>query len=329
MLICVSPNPAVDRRITLAGLARGEVNRALSSRPLAGGKAAHVAMAARALGEEVTWIGFAGGASGDELESGLADLGIALTGVRTKASTRTNLEVIEPDGTVTEILEPGGEVTPSEVERLLAIANDVFHEWGDAAQVILAGSLPPGAPIDLYARLTRSARSARCRVLLDSSGEALRRGLAAAPDLVKPNRDEAAQLTGNTPRKNGSAAGVALRLFAAGARRVAITLGADGIFWQRDAGSAPLEARPPQVRGSSTVGCGDATLAGLAVAHSRGFTDEQTVRLAVACGAAQVLAPAPGMIDPAEVERLSALATVRAARRPLTSPDRARSRTGA
>jgi 1-phosphofructokinase len=126
MLICVSPNPAVDRRLRMAALARGEVNRALSARALAGGKAAHVAMAAQALGEDVMWVGFAGGAPGDELEAGLCELGIPTTVVRTKAPTRTNLEVIEPDGTVTEILEPGGGVTASEVERFITMCRDVF-----------------------------------------------------------------------------------------------------------------------------------------------------------------------------------------------------------
>jgi 1-phosphofructokinase family hexose kinase len=314
MLICVSPNPAVDRRLRLATLARGEVNRAISARPLAGGKAAHVAMAAHSLGEEVMWVGFGGGATGDELESGLCSLGIPVSIVRTRAHTRTNLEVIEPDGTVTEILEPGGEVTSGEVERFLAMCRDIFAEWGEDAQVALSGSLPPAAPIDLYARLTRFAHAHGCRVLLDASGEALRQGLGAGPDLVKPNRFEAAYLTGDEPRVGGSAAGAALRFFAAGARRVAITLGADGLLWQRDAGSAPIEACAPRVEARSAVGCGDTTLAGLAVAFSRGLSDDETVRFAVACGAANCLAPEPGMIDPAEVERLTSVAEVHVAR---------------
>jgi fructose-1-phosphate kinase PfkB-like protein len=153
-----------------------------------------------------------------------------------------------------------------------------------------------------------------CRVPLDASGEALRQGLGAGPDLVKPNRDEVAYIVGGEPCRGASAAGAALRLFAAGARRVAITLVRDGLLWQRDAQSPPLEARPPRVEAGSAVGSGDATLAGLAVAHSRGLSDDETVRLAVACGAANCLAEAPGMIVPSEVERLSALAAVRVAR---------------
>src|SRR4029079_6167724 len=140
MLICVSPNPALDRRLRLGELGRGRVNRALSARPLAGGKAAHGAMASRALGEEVIWVGFLGGGAGDEVEQGLAELSIPAVVVRTDAGTRSNLEVVELDGTVTEILEPGGGVTASEVECFLSMCADVFAEWGSGAQVALSGS---------------------------------------------------------------------------------------------------------------------------------------------------------------------------------------------
>ena len=115
MLVCVSANPAIDRRLQLESMAVGEVNRAVSAQPFPGGKAAHVAMVAQALGAEVTWVGFLGGASGEECESGLSALGIPLTVVRTRAETRVNLELIARDGTVTEILEPGGSVTDGEV----------------------------------------------------------------------------------------------------------------------------------------------------------------------------------------------------------------------
>src|SRR6185295_4534930 len=124
-------------RLRLSELVRGGVNRASSALPLPGGKAAHVATAARALGETVIWVGFLGGASGDEVEAGLAALDVPVTVVRTVAGTRTNLEIVEPNGTVTEVLEPGGAVMPSEVERLLSMCHDLFAEGGAGAQVAL------------------------------------------------------------------------------------------------------------------------------------------------------------------------------------------------
>lgn len=311
MLICVSANPAIDRRLRIESIAVGGVNRARSAQPFPGGKAAHVAMVAHALGEEVMWVGFLGGAAGEECESGLSELGIPVTIVRTRAETRANLEIIADDGTVTEILEPGGGVTDGEVERLLSACAEIFTESGEGTQVALSGSLPPGAPADFYAQMIRLAHAYGCRALLDTSGAALRYGLEAMPDLVKPNREEAAWFAGRPVCDAGEAAEVAQQMFAAGARSVAVSLGAHGMIWQRDANCVPLVSQPPPVAARSTVGCGDAALAGFAVAHARGLCDEETVGLAVACGSANCLAEAPGLVDPREVERIARRVSVR------------------
>jgi 1-phosphofructokinase family hexose kinase len=304
MIICVSANPAIDRRLLLGRLKLGAVNRASSVCPLPGGKAAHVAMAAAALGERVMWVGFLGGATGEDCERGLVSLGIPVAVVKTAAETRTNMEIVEADGTVTEILEPGGAVTERDVERMLSLCRDVFNEHRGAAQVALSGSLPPGAPADFYAQLIRLAHAHGCRALLDTSGEALRAALAESPDLVKPNREEAEALTGVRLDGAGSASEAARLLFDAGARGVAISLGAEGMFWQESSEAAPLVARPPRVEARSAVGCGDASVAGFAVAHRRGLAGREFVRFAAACGTANCLADAPGMIDRREVERL-------------------------
>jgi len=304
MIICVSANPAIDRRLRLDRLKAGAVNRASSVCPMPGGKAAHVAMAAAALGERVMWVGFLGGATGEDCERGLISLGMPVAVVKTAAETRTNLEIVEGDGTVTEILEPGGAVTERDIERMLSLCRDVFSEHRGAAQVALSGSLPPGAPADFYAQLVRLAHAHGCRVLLDTSGEALRAALAESPDLVKPNRDEAEALTGVRLDGARSASEAARLLFDAGARGVDISLGAEGMFWQESRDASPLVARPPRVEARSAVGCGDASLAGFAVARRRGLAAREFVRFAAACGTANCLADAPGMIDRREVERL-------------------------
>jgi 1-phosphofructokinase family hexose kinase len=304
MLVCVSANPAIDRRLRLESIAVGGVNRAESAQPFPGGKAAHVAMVAQSLATEVTWVGFLGGASGDECENGLSALGIPVTVVRTRASTRANLEIIARDGTVTEILEPGGEVTYGEVERLLSACRDIFAESSEGSQVALSGSLPPGAPPDFYAELIRLAHVYGCRVLLDTSGEALRQALAAAPDLVKSNRAEASWFAGRPLLSADAAVDVAREMIDAGARGVAVSLGADGIVWQGAVNTAVLMAQPPPVAVRSTVGCGDAALAGFAIAHARGLCDKDALCLAVACGTANCLAQSPGLVDPLEVERI-------------------------
>ena len=305
MLVCISANPAIDRRLRVERIAIGEVNRALSAEPFPGGKAAHVAMVARSLGIDVMWVGFLGGAAGEECESGLMSFGVPLTVVRTQTETRANLEIISSDGSVTEILEPGGAVTEGEVERLFATCRDIFVESGPRTQVALSGSLPPGAPVDLYAGLIRMAHLYGCRVLLDTSGEALRQGLQAAPDFVKPNRSEAASFADCPIPDAQAAAEVAQKFFAAQAQSVAISLGAAGLLWQSSINSDPLISHLPPVDCCSSVGCGDAALAGFAVAYERGLADEEALSLAVACATANCRAKAPGQIDCRDVLRLA------------------------
>jgi len=311
MLVCISANPAIDRRLRLEHIAVGQINRALSAQPLPGGKAAHVAMVAKALGVDVMWVGFLGGAAGEQCESGLSAFGVPLTVIRTQSETRANLELISADGQVTEILEPGGAVTEGEIERLLTTCRDLFAESDRGTQVAMSGSLPPGAPSDLYAELIRLAQVNGCRTLLDTSGEALRHALSARPDFVKPNRNEASDFAGHRIDSATTAVEVTQKLFEAGAKSVAISLGAEGMVWQRSILSDALMSQSSPLAHCSPVGCGDAALAGFAVAYERGLSDEETVRLATACGSANCIADAPGRVDVRDVQRLAQEITVR------------------
>ena len=305
MLVCISANPAIDRRLRLQNIAVGEINRALSVQPFPGGKAAHVAMVAKAFGIDVMWVGFLGGIAGEQCESGLSALGVPLTVIRTESETRINLELVSADGKVTEILEPGGSVTEGEVERLLTTCRDLFAESERGTQVALSGSLPPGAPPDLYAELIRLAHLYGCRTLLDTSGEALRQGLNAAPDFAKPNRNEASEFANYTIDSADHAVEATQKFFAAGVKSVAISLGAEGMIWQRTSDGDLFVSEPSPLANCSPVGCGDAALAGFAVAHERGLSDEETLRLATACGSANCLTDAPGRVDRNDVSRLS------------------------
>jgi 1-phosphofructokinase family hexose kinase len=304
MILCISPNPAIDRRLRLGRLALGEVNRARAVEPMPGGKAAHVAMGVRTLGEEVLWVGFLGGATGVECERGLKGLGIPVHVVRVAEDTRNNLEIIDEAGTVTEILEPGARVHALGLQEMMAACRLLFKKYGAGGQAVLSGSLPPGVPANFYAQLIMEARLCGCRTLLDTSGDALTRALSGRPDFIKPNRQEAEQLTGLALDDEEQAAYAACRLFRAGAGSVALSLGAEGMLWQSSLDAAPLLARPPAVKVVSAVGSGDASVAGFAVARARGLSDIETIKLAAACGTANCVADAPGRFTLHDVEAL-------------------------
>lgn len=311
MIICVSPNPAIDRRIQVKKLENGAVNRALSVKSFAGGKAAHVAMAAKALGvEHVIWIGFLGGSTGIEIERQLSALGIEVIAVETRAASRINDEIIDENGQITEILEPGGEVSTEEIEEFYAVCGKVFSDADSNFQAVFSGSLPPKAPSDFYKNLILSARENGGQTILDTSGEAFLKGLEAAPDLIKPNSEEVESIL-NLPVENVETAIIAAeRLTGLGGKNIVISLGAEGLIWvSRE--QPVVWVKPPNVAVVSTVGCGDSTVAGFAVAAERDYGTYKKLRLAVACGAANCLADFPGQISRENVEKLIPLVTLR------------------
>lgn len=310
-IVCVSANPAMDRRLRVQSLMVSEVNRALSAQGFAGGKAAHVAMAARLLTATAAWIGFLGGAVGQECAEQLGSLGIQVVAVPVAASTRVNLEIIDDSGRVTELLEPGAPPTAAERDRFLqACVQGMRDEWKPAVLVI-SGSLPAGLGPDFYVSLIEAARTANAKVFVDTSGEALRESVKARPDFVKVNRAEAGSLVGRPLTTVQEIVHVAGEIVERGAASAAITLGSEGLIWVESKSGPVWQARPPHMKVISTVGCGDATLAGFAYAAVRGIGGEQALRLAAACGAANCVAPAPGRIEVATVHAFAPQIEVR------------------
>ena len=196
-IICVSANPAMDRRLRVARLSVGEINRAASAQGFAGGKAAHVAMAAHAMAAKTVWIGFLGGPIGQECARQMKDLGIQVVAIPTAAETRVNLEIIEESGNVTEILEPGGKPTADEKGSISQrVCSSEFETSGKERLLVISGSLPAGLGPEFYVSLIGAARAAGARVFVDTSGDALRESSKASPDFVKTNRAEAEELLG-------------------------------------------------------------------------------------------------------------------------------------
>ncbi|MGH9138155.1 MAG: 1-phosphofructokinase family hexose kinase, partial [Acidimicrobiales bacterium] len=225
MIVTVTPNPSVDRTLEVPRLARGEVLRATTARVGAGGKGVNVARALIANGYEALAVLPLGGGDGHLLARLLADDGIPHRTVTTAAVTRSNVTISEPDGTVTKVNAPGEPLTAAELEALIeaTIAAVPGADW-----LVGCGSLPEGAPIDLYAALTERGHAAGAHVAIDTSGAALAAAVAARPDLIKPNLAELADLVGSLLVTVDDAIEAASQVRSAGAGAVLVSVGPRG-----------------------------------------------------------------------------------------------------
>ncbi len=300
MIYTLTLNPALDRTLTVPHLVLDEVLRASSTQLDWGGKGFNVSRALLELGQPSTAIGFAGGETGRSLERGLNSLGIVTDFIPIQGETRTNVVVIEPDtGRHIKVNEPGPQILPEELNTMLS---QVSQRAAPGDFWLLCGSLPPGVDPGFFALLIDVIQSHRAKACLDTSGEALALGCASGPYLVKPNRSEAEEMVSFGLRGPEDYRRAALRLFQQGVERLALSLGGDGLFLGARYGG--VLARPPAVPVQSTVGAGDAALAGIIYAISHGAALDDVARWGAAAGTAAAMKPGTGMGSKAEIKRL-------------------------
>ena len=309
MIVTLTLNPSVDRTVEVETLARGEVTRAVGGRVDPGGKGINVSRALATHGLPTRAVVTVGGAEGEHLVTLLRDTGIEIVPVRIRGAIRSNITIVEPDGTTTKINEPGAELS---TEELNSVFDAVVAAVESADWLVASGSLPPGTPPDVYADLVRSLSDSGTRVAIDTSGPALEAVLAAGPALVKPNRDELAEATGVRLVTIADVVEAACRLRDRGARAVLASLGADGAVLVDDDGA--LHGQTPVVSPLSSVGAGDAMLAGFLAGGGAGA---RALTQGLAWGAAAVLQPGSGMPSPDDID----LASVRLERHETTRRD--------
>jgi len=290
MIITVTPNPSVDRTLELDRVRRGEVLRATATRTDAGGKGVNVTRALIANGISSLAVLPLGGADGRLLRALLEDGGIPHRAVPIRATTRSNVTLSEPSGAVTKINAPGDALEPVELDALI---DATVRSLPGATWLVGCGSLPDGAPADLYATLTERAHAAGVAVAIDSSGAPLAAALEAGPDLIKPNLVELVELVARPLDTIDDIVAAAQQVRARGAGAVLVSLGARGAVLV-DAGTPHLAA-PPRVVARSDVGAGDTLLAGFLAA---GGTGADALRSAVAWGAAAVALPGTSIPTP-------------------------------
>ncbi|MDO4928515.1 MAG: 1-phosphofructokinase family hexose kinase [Corynebacterium sp.] len=317
MIYTLTPNPSIDTTLVLnTTLARGEVQRLDHSESVAGGKGVNVALALHKAGSAATAIFPA--RPQDPFVQLVADTKLPYEAVHAGENpqrVRVNTAVTEPDGTTTKLNDKGAEVT---TELQTAIENTVVAAAPQADWLVLAGSLPPGVPVDWYATLVRLAKQAnpQLRVAVDTSDAplvnlciAVHAGDASnAPHLVKPNGMELGQVVGvdGTRLEDEAAKGnfeptleAARKLLQRGIESALVTLGGAGALYVT--ADHAWHATPPPAKIQSTVGAGDCTLAGFILAQQHCLDEAASLQQAVAYGTAAASLPGTTIPEPGQV----------------------------
>lgn len=300
-VLTVTLNPALDLTVRLPSLRLGEVNRSDSLQVHAAGKGLNVAQVLADLGHQLTVTGFLGEGNPQAFEQLFAARGFADEFVRVAGDTRSNLKLAEADGRVTDINGPGLAVSEAQCDELLARLERLVP---DHDLVIVAGSLPRGIEVQWFVELLQRLKRLGARVSLDTSGAALREGLAATPWLIKPNEEELGEARGVALDDSSAVAAEARRLQAEGIAHVVVSQGAHGVSWFSP--NAALHANPPRVRVVSTVGAGDSLLAGMLHGLLEGWPAERTLTHATAIAAQAVGQVGFGITDTAQLAELEA-----------------------
>jgi 1-phosphofructokinase family hexose kinase len=310
VIVCLAPNPSIDRLFEVERLVAGGIHRPLGFVQVAGGKGLNAARAAHRLGGDVRVAAILRGHAGRWLEEALQAEGIRGAFVWTHGENRSSLSVADRSaGDLTEFYEHGPVAPEVAWVELVEAASGLFRpgDW-----LTISGSMPRGLRDGGYRDLLAEARAADMRVALDAEGEPLRLALDAGPEIVKVNAAEASGLFGRSAdgRDDAIAACAELRELAGGGGHAGIvTRGAEGVTVVAPDGTSYEGAL--YERGRYPVGSGDAFLGGLVVGLERGDRWPDALRLALGAAAANAELPGAGALDAARADELAARAEIR------------------
>jgi len=300
MIYTLTPNPSIDRSITIPEIRFNSVLRSQYVRLDWGGKGFNVSRSLNQFGIESTAIAWVGGGSGKMLSDGLQHLGIQTDFVWVDEETRTNTMIIEAEGDWhLKVNEPGPPISQYDIDQLFQKVEG-YARKGDLW--ILSGSLPPDVPDDFYADLIKILKSRGAQAYLDASGASLKLGCEAAPYLVKPNIAEASEMLGYTIDDQEDAKRAALPFLRMGVTYFGLTMGSAGLLLASQ--QEMVYAKPPKMHARNAAGSGDSLLAGIIYAQMQGWELIDVARWAVAAGSASVETEG---VSEFEIERIQTL----------------------
>lgn len=279
-ILTITLNPALDLNVETGTVNPGSVNRSRTTRLDAAGKGINLGCVLSRLGHSVTVSGLLGEINAAPFERLFTSEILEDRFIRVPGQNRINVKIAEDGGRVTDLNGPGFDVSPDALGRLKARLGELLTDYN---AVVFAGSLPGGFPTDALAELISLVRVARIPVWLDTSGPALKAGLEALPDGIKPNVDELAEWAGRPLDSLDAIAEAARSLQATGIPNVVVSMGEEGVLWLSPQGN--WLATPPRVTATSTVCAGDTLLAGMIHGLLEHHHPEQVLSTATALSA--------------------------------------------
>ncbi len=299
LVVTVSLNPAIDRIIEVPGFAVGAHQHGRLLSRTAAGKAVNVSRALALLGVRNLAAGFVGAGETAFFEGSLAGTGVETRFLAVPAATRENITLVDPVARVeTHIRDTGFGVGADDGVRL---EEQLRRTCRAGAVVVFSGSMPKGITAEAFGRLLRTCIDAKARVVVDTSGEALRTAVDLPLWLIKPNVEELGEIAGRPIASEAEIVAAGQRL-AERIGMVIVSRGKAGAFCF--ASGSVLKgciAVDPQ-RVGNTVGCGDCLLAGCIAGRLRSSNGQEAFRYALAVATAKAVSLEPGQFDPADVE---------------------------
>ncbi len=293
----ITANPAIDRILEVDGFVVGQPQKSSDSTRFPAGKGVNVSRAVASMGHPTVTIGIVGEHDFwffQELESDL----LTTRFLPTQGETRENFTIIDRQAkTTTHITSPGLNFNPTWLDHLL---NFIRTEVERDDIVCLSGSLPPGAPANLYVDLIEECATKGPRVILDTSGDPLKQGVLAKPFMIKPNLRELEEMVGRRLSEESEILDAARAIADTGIETVVVSRGSDGVIVVNGRTMECHKAKvvvPSAQSFLGAVGCGDSLVAGFAVGLARDLDPIECIRLATASAAANLFTQCPGLFE--------------------------------
>ncbi|MCX5816242.1 MAG: 1-phosphofructokinase family hexose kinase [Proteobacteria bacterium] len=283
MIYTITLSPSLDRIVDVEELIYDDVNKIEEERRRAGGRGIDVSRVIRELGGQSIALGLIGGYDGLELEGRLINEGVICDFTRINSETRTNNIVYQRKKKLQTLLstcEP--DVDPLEIASFF----NKIKEIPRRSYVVISGNMPKGVNENFYAQMIITLKEKGAKVILDTDGEALRRGVDAGPCLIKPNIHEFGRFVEHNVSSVEEIINYA-KPYQNVVEYIVVSMGVRGVVGINR--NEYYLATPPKIKVRSSIGAGDSLVAGIVYAMSEGRTFEDAITLGVACGTASTL----------------------------------------